>query len=76
MPVKAVLSKTDGYSISVRKFSSYGAAKETMKDEFDELFKEINDSSSSEAEMSSMCDDGAILYLNGENVYVWKITEI
>ena len=69
--MKSLLIETDGYSIDVTEFDSKEDAIKAMKKRYTDLTPADNDESS--AEMSYIEDTNAILYQNGENVYVWKI---
>lgn len=68
---KTILIKTDGYSIEHFFYSSYANAKTVMDSQYaalipEEWFEDCKD--------TSYCSDyNAILYRNGEDVYVWKI---
>lgn len=71
---KAILSKTDGYSISHLFFDSLEAAKIAMDKQYAELTPDEWDD---DWEDRSYCgDNSAILYDNGEDVYVWQIATI
>jgi hypothetical protein len=72
--VKAILISTDGYSIQTKKCGSIQEAQDIMKREYRDAYPEVNDESSEE--MSSISEYDAILYANGENVFVWSIIEI
>ena len=71
---KCILIETDGYSITTRLFNDCNSAFNAMSNRFDELCPEKLDESSEE--MSSVNSLDAILYANGETVYVWKIVEL
>lgn len=72
--MKALLISTDGYSIQTKKYDSIQEAQKIMSDEYKDAYPEVNDESSEE--MSSISERDAILYANGENVFVWSIVEI
>ncbi|RHB42136.1 hypothetical protein DW886_16600 [Enterocloster aldenensis] len=72
--MKALLISTDGYSIQTKKCDSIQEAQKIMSDEYKDAYPEVNDESSEE--MSSISERDAILYANGENVFVWSIVEI
>ena len=71
---KAILIKTDGYSIDCQFYDDYNQAKVAMDEQYnsynpDELEEEW-------ADLSYCSSHDAILYNNGEAVYVWRICEI
>lgn len=71
---KYVLIETDGYSITTKFYGDYETAFNAMSDRFDELCpEELNDDCE---ETTSLNAYDAILYANGENVYVWRIVEL
>ena len=71
---KAILSKTDGYSISHYFFDSFEAAKIAMDNQYAEL---TPDEWVEDFEDMSYCGThNATLYRNGEDVYVWQIVEL
>lgn len=72
--MKSILIETDGYSIDTTEFDTKDDAIEAMKKRYADLTPSENDESS--AEMSYIEDTNAILYQNGENVYVWKIIAV
>ena len=70
-----ILIKTDGYTIQHKVYSSLAAAVKEMQSQYNDaipnggllpVWKEL----------SYIDDVDAILYANGENVYVWKIVII
>lgn len=71
---KTILIKTDGYSIEHSFYGSYEEAKAVMDSQYaaltpDEWYEDCED--------TSYCSGyDAILYRNGEDVYVWKICVI
>ena len=71
---KYFLIETDGYSISSKLYNSYDEAFNAMSDRFDEMCpEELNEDCE---ESTSLNAYDAILYANGEDVYVWRIIEI
>lgn len=65
---------TDGYSIEHTKYLTFEAAQKALRDEWNEYYdEEIADEWK---KLSSITDSNAILYNNGEDVYVWDIAEI
>lgn len=67
-----ILIKTDGYTIQHRIYSSLSAAVKEMQSQYNEAIPNgglLPDWK----ELSYINDNNAILYANGENVYVWKI---
>ena len=65
---------TDGYTIEATKYLTLEAAQMALRDEWDGYYdEEMNDEWK---ELSLISDSNAILYNNGENVYVWDIAEI
>lgn len=72
--MKALLISTDGYSIQTQKYNSISEAQIAMAKEYKDAYPKQNDESSEE--MSSISEREAILYANGENVFVWSIIEM
>lgn len=72
--MKTVLIETDGYSIDTTEFDTKDNAIIAMKKRYADLTP--NDNNESFADMSYITDTNAILYQNGENVYVWKIITV
>lgn len=70
---KWLLIRTDGYDILTFHFDDYCKTFEEMEKQY-ESFKP-KDWFENEKEMSHMSDIDAILYENGNNVYVWKIVK-
>lgn len=68
---KAILIETDGYSITHTFYGSYKEAKEALDKRYAELLSD--DLDEEWADMSYCEEYDAILYDNGEDVYVWKI---
>lgn len=67
-----ILIKTDGYTIQHRVYSSLDDAVKEMQSQYNDAIP--NEGLLPEWEDLSYIDDvDAILYANGENVYVWKI---
>lgn len=71
---KHLLISSDGYSIESTIYDSFDEAYKAMEKAYKELTPENNDESSEE--MSYLSDTSAMLYANGENVYVWNIRKI
>ena len=71
---KCILIETDGYSINTSFYDDYNAAFKAMSDRFDEMCPKELDEDCEESTSLNAYD--AILYANGENVYVWRIIEI
>ena len=71
---KAMLIRTNGYEIIAEKFATKEQAFEEMQKQYEDLMPE--DLAEEWADCSSIGTMGAILYANGENVYVWKIVEV
>lgn len=70
-----ILIKTDGYTIQHKVYSSLAAAVKEMQSQYNDAIP--NGGLLSEwKELSYIDDVDAILYANGENVYVWKIVII
>ena len=65
---------TDGYSITVNTYDNRDSAHEAMENEYNSLNQNTPDDEWDS--MSCISDNEAILYANGENVFVWKIVEI
>lgn len=71
---KAILIKTDGYSINHYFFDSVEEAKSAMDSQYADLMPE---EMMEEFEDTSYCGEyGATLYRNGEDVFVWQIVKI
>lgn len=71
---RVMLVKTDGYSISSWIFENYEEGKKEMDKQYSSF--EPEDLEEEWAEMSYCESHDAILYNNGEDVYVWKIVEL
>lgn len=68
----ALLISTDGFSISILEYDTVDEARAKMSGEFHLLYDGLDDDTS-EKEMSGLGKDSAIVYNNGEGVYVWNI---
>lgn len=66
---KYVLMHTDGYSIDTNIFTSGEELTAELTKQYNRLAPDENDEEFED--MSYLSDDSAILYANGENVYVW-----
>lgn len=71
---RVMLIKTDGYSISSWIFENYEEGKKEMDKQYSSF--EPEELEEEWAEMSYCENYDAILYNNGEDVYVWKIVEL
>ena len=71
---KAILIKTDGYSIDCWFYENCEKAKEAMREQYNAY--EPEELEEDWSDLSHCSDTDAILYNNGENVYVWRICEI
>lgn len=70
-----ILISTDGYTIQYKVCSSVAAAVKEMQSQYNDAIP--NGGLLPEwKELSYIDDNNAILYANGENVYVWKIAII
>ena len=69
-----LLVATDGYSIDHTKYSSLELAKKAMNNAYNNLYNENMDKDWKE--QSYIDEESAILFQNGENVYVWDIIEV
>jgi len=69
-----VLVSTDGYNIGHKKFAELERAKEKMKEEYEAATPD--DFGEEWMEMSYISDMDAILYANGEAVFVWTIIQV
>ena len=71
MKNKTILSFTDGYSITNTLYDSCEEARFAMKEQYEEKLPEefVEDFE----DMSGCYEDSAILYKNGEDVFVWSI---
>lgn len=69
-----LLISTDGYGIEYTPYPSMDEAKTAMDIAYQSLTP--NDWDEDFKEMSYVSDEDAILYANGENVYVWTIAQI
>lgn len=69
-----LLISTDGYGIEYTPYPSMDEAKIAMDIAYQSLTP--NDWDEDFKEMSYVSDEDAILYANGENVYVWTIAQI
>lgn len=72
--MKYILMSSDGYEIEYSFYPDLESAQNAMKEAYhkaepDEWIEEFED-------LSNMTDVSAILYNNGEDVYVWQIGEI
>lgn len=71
---KAILIKTDGYEIDHWFFDDVEQAKKEMKRQYDSYYPE--ELEEEWADDSYCSDDYAILYNNGEDVFVWRVFAI
>lgn len=71
---KYILVETDGYSIEHAIYTDY----KNTYEEMEKRYKEYSPSDNSErfADISYISEQSAILYANGENVYVWSIITV
>ena len=69
-----LLVKTDGYSIEHTRYESLEAVREALKQAWKTLYDDNMDKCWKE--QSHLHEDEAILFKNGEDVYVWNIIEI
>lgn len=72
--MKALLIKTDGYTIQTTTFADIDSAKEAMVADYTTSNK--NAVNSAEYKMSHFSDTEALLYDGGFNVFVWKIVPL
>lgn len=70
---KILLIKTDGYSIELSEFDNMDEAKSAMVNDYESLLPDEDHFIEDYKQMSYCSETNAILYLNGEDVYVWKI---
>jgi uncharacterized Zn ribbon protein len=71
---KLILIRCDGYDIETSEYTDLSSAQEKMRKEYDEFHPKEN--ADEWEDMSYISDTNAILYANGENVYVWKIITV
>lgn len=71
---KCMLVSTDGYSIENTIYSSYEEAKSAMEKAYDEVTPD--DWNEMWQQDSYLAENNAILYANGENVFVWQIVDL
>lgn len=71
MKNKTILSFTDGYSITNTLYNSCEDARAAMQKQYEERTPEEFDEDFED--MSGCYEDSAILYTNGEDVFVWSI---
>ena len=71
---KYILIRTDGYDIMTYFFDSYKSAEKEMKRQYKDVKprKWIDDFK----KKSEITPSNAILYQNGEEVFVWKIVRV
>lgn len=69
---KYLLISTDGYSIDTKDYSTLEEAEAAMKKAYDELSPQENNCK----EDCWINKNSAILFANGENVYVWDIQKV
>ena len=70
---KALLIFTDSYSISVTEHDSVAEATQAMQEHYNQLCP--SELEEEYADLSYCSDEEAILYDNGDTVYVWKVYE-
>lgn len=68
-----LLVVTNGYSVEHTPYQTRGEAKNQMEIAWKALAKDLQ--SDEWKEMSSLGEEQAILYYNGEDVFVWDIIE-
>lgn len=68
-----LLVTTDGYRIDYTRYPSLDAAKAAMEEAYEQ--SKPSEWGEEWEDMSYLSDEGAILYTNGENVYVWTIIQ-
>lgn len=74
---KYILCFTDGYTIDcIGKFSTLEMAQTAMKKDYDHFAPHESNWNEDFREISEFGDFDAILYRNGEDVFVWHIEEI
>lgn len=71
---KAILIKTDGYSINHSFYDNVENAKSAMKAQYEALMPE--ELMEAFEDLCYCGENGAMLYRNGEDVYVWQIVVI
>lgn len=69
-----ILAETDGYDITQDEFKTFEECQLEMEKRYRKLEPQNHEDSSKE--MSFCGNTNAILYCNGENVYVWNIKEV
>lgn len=69
-----LLVSTDGYSVEHTEYQTKEIAKAEMEKAWSALAKDLQDDEWKE--MSSLGEDQAILYYNGEYVFVWDVIEV
>lgn len=71
---KAILIFTNGYEISTETFPTIEKAQKEMQKQYKHFMpEELADEWTENSNIGSM---DAILYANGEDVFVWKVVEI
>lgn len=65
---------TNGYEISTERYQTLEEAQEYMRKEYEKYSSA--ELSEEWADMSYLTDMDAILYNNGEDVFLWKIVEL
>lgn len=73
---KYILVKTDGYEIEINKFDNENAARTAMADDYNNILNNNPDMDDVWLDQSYCNNTDAILYNNGDNVFVWKIAKI
>ena len=74
---KYILCFTDGYALDcIGKFKTLEMAQVAMKKDYNQFAPDENNWNEDFKEMSEFGDFDAILYRNGEEVFVWHIEEI
>lgn len=69
-----LLISTDGYSIDYTKYPTKDEAQEAMRTAYHD--NEPEDWDENFEDMSYLENNNAILYDNGDNVYVWTIADL
>lgn len=69
-----ILIMCDGYNITTQQYTDFAVAQKAMRDAYESL--DDNDPDSEWADSSYLNENNALLYANGEDVYVWKIIEV
>ena len=77
IPTKYILCLTDGYTIDcIGKFSTLEKAQTYMRKDYNYFAPHECNWDEDFKEMSEVGDFDAILYRNGEDVFVWHIEEV